>query len=72
MEDQYPAMGDFDLNDVVVKISPTLLLKSDNSSAKSKNIWTEHYSAVKAEVEDPDDPKTRINAELIRAVKART
>lgn len=34
MEDQYPAMGDFDLNDVVVKISPTLLLKSDNSSAK--------------------------------------
>ena len=34
MEDQYPAMGDFDLNDVVVKISPTLLVKSDNSSAK--------------------------------------
>lgn len=41
-----------------------------NYMLKGTNIWTEHYSAVKAEVEDPDDPKTRINAELIRAVQS--
>lgn len=31
MEDQYPAMGDFDLNDVVVKLTPTLIIKSNTS-----------------------------------------
>ena len=32
---------------------------------KGTNPYTEHYSAVKAEVVDPDDPDTQINASLI-------
>jgi len=32
---------------------------------KGSNIWTEHYSAVKAEVEDPADPTTQMNTALI-------
>ncbi len=32
---------------------------------KGSNIWTEHYSAVKAEVEDSGDPGTQLNTRLI-------
>jgi nicotinamidase/pyrazinamidase len=32
---------------------------------KGTNPWTEHYSAVQAEVPDADDPGTQLNAELI-------
>lgn len=33
--------------------------------AKGSNPWTEHYSAVQAEVPDPDDPDTQLNRALI-------
>lgn len=36
---------------------------------KGENIWTEHYSAIKAEVPDPDDPKTFINHSFIENLK---
>lgn len=36
---------------------------------KGENIWTEHYSAIKAEVPDLDDPKTNINKHLIDGLK---
>lgn len=36
-----------------------------NYVTKGSNIWTEHYSAVKAEVEDPADPTTQLNTSLI-------
>jgi nicotinamidase/pyrazinamidase len=32
---------------------------------KGDNMWTEHYSAIKAEVPDPDDPSTLLNMRLI-------
>lgn len=32
---------------------------------KGSNFWTEHYSAVKAEVVDPEDPTTDLNMKLI-------
>lgn len=37
--------------------------------SKGSNIYTEHYSAVKAEVEDPQDPFTKINKTLIDTLK---
>jgi nicotinamidase-related amidase len=40
-----------------------------NKVAKGSNFWTEHYSAVQAEVPDPDDPGTAINISLINALK---
>ena len=33
--------------------------------SKGSNIYTEHYSAVKAEVPDADDPSTKVNTRLI-------
>jgi len=36
-----------------------------NVITKGENIWTEHYSAVRAEVPDPDDPTTDINKAFI-------
>ncbi len=33
---------------------------------KGSNIWTEHYSAVKAEVPDPGDQSTQINSVLMK------
>lgn len=33
--------------------------------SKGSNIYTEHYSAVMAEVPDPQDPSTRLNAKLV-------
>ncbi|NLX84610.1 MAG: hypothetical protein GXZ00_03195 [Synergistaceae bacterium] len=33
---------------------------------KGLNMWTEHYSALKACVEDPEDPGTKLNEKLIK------
>lgn len=35
---------------------------------KGSNPWTEHYSAMQAEVPDPDDPDTQLNQALINAL----
>lgn len=35
---------------------------------KGSNIFTEHYSAVSAEVPDPNDPTTQLNVELIQTI----
>ena len=40
-----------------------------NYVTKGSNIWTEHYSAVQAEVEDPADPSTQLNTELIELLQ---
>jgi nicotinamidase/pyrazinamidase len=37
---------------------------------KGSNPWTEHYSAVQAEVPDPDDTGTQLNRRLIDALDA--
>jgi nicotinamidase/pyrazinamidase len=37
---------------------------------KGSNIYTEHYSAIQAEVPDPDDPSTQINRPLIETLLA--
>lgn len=36
--------------------------------SKGSNPFTEHYSAVKAEVEDPNDPTTQLNTRLIKVL----
>ncbi|MFT3736838.1 MAG: isochorismatase family protein [Rhodocyclaceae bacterium] len=36
-----------------------------NKVVKGTNPWTEHYSAIKAEVPDPDDADTQLNAGFI-------
>lgn len=36
---------------------------------KGSNVYTEHYSAVKAEVPDPDDEHTQINGEFVTRLK---
>jgi len=36
---------------------------------KGSNFWTEHYSAVKADVEDPEDPTTHLNMGLIETLQ---
>jgi nicotinamidase/pyrazinamidase len=36
---------------------------------KGSNPWTEHFSAVQAEVPDPTDPTTQINTELVRTLE---
>ena len=41
-----------------------------NTVTKGQNPWTEHYSAIQAEVPDRDDPSTHLNAELIRLLAA--
>lgn len=41
--------------------SATLVLKGENP-------WTEHYSAVRAEVPDPGDPRTAINRVLLERI----
>jgi nicotinamidase/pyrazinamidase len=38
-------------------------------TTKGSNPFTEHYSAVKADVIDPKDPKTRLNTKLIDLLK---
>lgn len=39
-----------------------------NFVPKGSNFFTEHYSGVKADVEDPSDPSTKLNAGLIDAL----
>ncbi|MFO1422996.1 MAG: hypothetical protein U1F70_04955 [Candidatus Competibacteraceae bacterium] len=36
---------------------------------KGHNPWTEHYSAVRADVPDPDDPGTQLNSRLIQTLE---
>jgi len=36
---------------------------------KGSNFWTEHYSAVQADVPDPSDPTTQLNIGLIELLK---
>jgi len=36
---------------------------------KGSNPWTEHFSAVMAEVPDPEDPSTQVNRGLIEALE---
>jgi nicotinamidase/pyrazinamidase len=36
---------------------------------KGSNFWTEHYSAVQADVPDPDDPDTQLNMRLIQTLQ---
>jgi nicotinamidase-related amidase len=36
---------------------------------KGSNVYTEHYSAVKAEVPDPEDPSTQLNSRLIMTLQ---
>lgn len=36
---------------------------------KGSNIWTEHYSAMQAEVPDPADPSTHLNTTLIQTIE---
>jgi nicotinamidase-related amidase len=36
---------------------------------KGSNFWTEHYSAVKAEVPDPEDAGTQLNVRLIETLQ---
>ncbi len=36
---------------------------------KGSNPWTEHFSAVQAEVPDPTDPSTHLNTKLIRTLE---
>lgn len=40
-----------------------------NYVTKGSNIFSEHYSAVKADVPDPTDPKTSLNMDLIDLLK---
>jgi len=39
-----------------------------NQVRKGSNPWTEHYSALQAEVPDPDDPATQLNRELVQVL----
>lgn len=41
-----------------------------NKVVKGTNPWTEHYSAIKAEVPDPEDDDTQINVALIAQLQA--
>ena len=36
---------------------------------KGSNPWTEHFSAVQAEVPDPQDPSTHLNTQLVRTLE---
>lgn len=36
-----------------------------NTLTKGSNMWTEHFSAVKAEVPDPKDPSTQLNRPFV-------
>lgn len=39
-----------------------------NWITKGSNLFTEHYSAIKADVEDPGDPNTAINSDFLTTV----
>ncbi|NRR33329.1 cysteine hydrolase [Oxalobacteraceae bacterium] len=42
---------------------------SVNKVVKGTNPWTEHYSAIQAEVPDPDDEATQLNAGLLALLR---
>jgi nicotinamidase-related amidase len=42
-----------------------LKMKPVNYIFKGENIWTEHYSAIQADVPDPNDPATQLNRKLV-------
>lgn len=41
-----------------------------NVVTKGSNPWTEHFSAIKAEVPDPEDPSTQINRPLVESIES--
>lgn len=43
--------------------------KPVNFVTKGSNPWTEHYSAVQADVPDPQDPSTQINTPFIQVIE---
>jgi nicotinamidase/pyrazinamidase len=43
-----------------------------NMVTKGSNMFTEHYSAVKADVEDPQDPSTKLNEKLVKLLRDST
>jgi nicotinamidase-related amidase len=43
-------------------------LRNVRKVAKGENPWTEHYSAIQAEVPDPEDEHTQLNAPLLAAL----
>jgi nicotinamidase-related amidase len=43
-------------------------LRSVRKITKGENPWTEHYSAVQAEVPDPADPRTQLDTALLGAL----
>ena len=46
----------------------TMKLNNVNYVSKGSNPFTEHYSAVKAEVPDPEDASTQLNTKLIKTL----
>lgn len=40
-----------------------------NVVTKGSNPWTEHFSAVKAEVPDPEDPSTQVNKHFVEIIE---
>lgn len=59
---------------VVPSLYPTLLdwektFKMVDYVTKGSNLWTEHYSAVQADVPDPQDPGTMLNTKLIETLE---
>jgi nicotinamidase-related amidase len=40
-----------------------------NFVTKGSNPWTEHFSAVQAEVPDPEDPSTQVNVGFIKTLE---
>lgn len=55
------------LNDVLIEWEKNFALV--NKIPKGSNMFTEHYSAVKADVEDPEDETTSLNSKLINALQ---
>ena len=45
-------------------------LNSVRKISKGENPWTEHYSAIRAEVPDPSDPSTALNSHLIAELRS--
>ncbi len=61
-------------NDVVQPIAEAVLAWEQEFAmvdyvTKGSNIWTEHYSAVQADVPDPKDPSTQLNTQLIQVLE---
>ena len=47
----------------------TSKLRTIDYVTKGSNPWTEHYSAVQADVPDPEDPSSQINTGLIATLE---